>query len=39
MACYWKTISQGLKKIKVYNVTVWNIVVQGHQSFVTVQIF
>ena len=34
--CCWKSIYQGLKKIKSWNVNVWNIVVQGHQSFVTV---
>ena len=30
-----KNIHQGLKKIKAWNVTVWNIMVQGYQSFVT----
>ena len=36
MACCWKSIYQGLKKSKSCNVTVWNIMVQGHQIFVTI---
>ena len=34
MACYWKSIYQGLKKIKDCIVTAWNIMVRGHQSFI-----
>ena len=36
MASYYKSIYQGLKKHKAWNVTVWNIMVQVHQSFATV---
>ena len=34
MACCWKSIYQGLKKIQAWNIL--NIMVQGHQSFMTV---
>lgn len=32
IACYWNSIYQELKKVKAWNGTVWNIMVQGHQS-------
>ena len=36
MACSWRGIYQRLKYINVWNVTILNMLVQGHQSFVTV---
>ena len=38
MAYCWENIYQGLKKIKTWNLkmTVRNIMVQSHQSFVTI---
>ena len=35
MVCCLKGICQGIKKVKAWNVTVWNIMVQDHQAFVT----
>ena len=36
MACCWTSIYQELNKTEVWNVSVWNIIMQGHESFVTV---
>ena len=36
MVCCWNNIYQGIEKIKAWNVAFWNIMVQGHHSFVIV---